>query len=188
MFELKKLPYESSAFGDFLSPTCFEYHHGKHLATYVNNLNNFIKGTKYENMSLVEIIKDSEGAIFNNAAQIFNHEFYFDCLSATKQEPCPDFKKALEKDLPNFKEDFIASATSLFGSGWTWLVYDKSFKIVNTQNANTPILSGGVVLLVVDVWEHAYYIDHKNARAVYLQKFFEHINWDFVCEQFKACK
>lgn len=184
MFELKPLKYDTNDFGDFLSPRTFSYHHGKHLAGYINNLNSLIKGSEFENKCLSTIIKNSNAAIFNNAAQIFNHEFYFNCLSPKSMEIDPEIKACIAKDLPNFKADFIATATALFGSGWVWLVYkNHKCEILATPNANTPLEQDSCVpLLVVDVWEHAYYLDHQNLRAVYLQKFFEHINWDFVKE------
>jgi len=195
MFELRKLPYDINAFGDFLSAETFNYHHGKHHQTYVNNLNNLVKGTEFENKDLIHIIKNSSGGIFNNAAQIYNHDFYFDCIKPKTGCGCncdldPELKKALEEtfqSFENFKEEFIKGATAVFGSGWFWLVLDdksKKLEFVSTSNAATPISNDKIPLLVVDVWEHAYYVDHHNARPVYLEKFFAHINWDFVAKAF----
>lgn len=191
MFELRKLPYEKDAFGDFLSPLTFDFHYGKHHQTYVNNLNNLTKGNEFENAELYDIIKKSSGGVFNNAAQVYNHDFYWDCIAPKSSEMSAELKAAIEKEfgsVESFKEKFIQSATTLFGSGWCWLVFDpKSSKleIVQTSNAATPITEDKVPLLVSDVWEHAYYIDHKNARPAYLEKFFSHINWAFVSSAFE---
>ncbi|QCD51782.1 superoxide dismutase [Fe] [Campylobacter sp. RM16192] len=181
MFNLRKLPFDPKSNAVVSEETC-SYHHGKHHQTYVTNLNNLIKGTEFENSGLYEIISKSSGSIFNNAAQVYNHDFYWDCI-AKKSDMSDELKARLQKDLPNFKEEFLKSATTLFGSGWAWLVYSpKSDKleIIQTSNAQTPVTVGLIPLLVVDVWEHAYYVDHRNARAAYLEKFYENINWDFV--------
>ncbi|WP_170019655.1 superoxide dismutase [Fe] [Campylobacter sp. RM16190] len=181
MFNLRKLPFDPKSNAVVSEETC-SYHHGKHHQTYVTNLNNLIKGTEFENSGLYEIISKSSGGIFNNAAQVYNHDFYWDCI-AKKSDMSDELKARLQKDLPNFKEEFLKSATTLFGSGWAWLVYSpKSDKleIIQTSNAQTPVTVGLIPLLVVDVWEHAYYVDHRNARAAYLEKFYENINWDFV--------
>lgn len=186
MFELRKLPYDTGAFGDFLSAETFSYHHGKHHNTYVANLNNLIQNTEFAGKDLVSIIKTSSGGIFNNAAQVYNHDFYFDCISPKSCEPNAELKSALENafgSLENFKAEFIKGATGVFGSGWFWLVMDsktKKLEFVGTSNAATPISEDKIPLLVVDVWEHAYYVDHRNARPAYLEKFYAHINWDFV--------
>lgn len=186
MFNLRKLPYEKDAFGDFLSPITFDFHHGKHHQTYVNNLNNLIKGGEFENAGLYDIIKKSSGGIFNNAAQVYNHDFYWDCITPKSSELSSELKGAIEAEfgsIDGFKEKFLAAATTLFGSGWCWLVYNtasKKLEIVQTSNAATPVTQDLIPLLVVDVWEHAYYVDHKNARPAYLEKFFAHINWAFV--------
>ncbi|CRF40701.1 superoxide dismutase [Fe] [Helicobacter ailurogastricus] len=186
MFVLRELPYSKDSMGDFLSPTAFDYHHGKHHQAYVNNLNNLIKDTEFKDSCLFTILTKSSGGVFNNAAQIYNHDFYWDCLSPKATEMSAELKEALEHDygsLGGFKEAFIKSATTLFGSGWNWAVYNPAnhkIEIVQTSNAHTPVTEHKVPLLVVDVWEHAYYIDHKNARPVYLEKFYEHINWAFV--------
>lgn len=184
MFDLKPLPYDTNEFGDFLSAKTFSYHHGKHLAGYINNLNNLIKGSEFEGKPLDYIIKNAKGGLFNNAAQTYNHEFYFKCLSPKGVKIDDEVKACIYKDLPNFKDDFIAAAAGVFGSGWAWLVYKNGrCEILTTPNANTPIEQDGCLpLLVVDVWEHAYYLDHQNLRPQYLAKFFDHINWDFVKE------
>ncbi|MGP1485757.1 MAG: superoxide dismutase [Fe] [Campylobacter sp.] len=186
MFELRKLPFDPKSNAIVSEETC-NYHHGKHHQTYVNNLNNLIKGTHFENADLFEIVTKSSGGIFNNAAQVYNHDFYWDCI-AKKSQMSAEFKARLDDDFANFKDEFIKAATTLFGSGWTWLVYNpasKKLEIKQTSNAQTPITDNLIPLLVVDVWEHAYYIDHKNARAAYLEKFFENINWEFVSQSFE---
>ncbi|WP_291946975.1 superoxide dismutase [Fe] [Campylobacter sp.] len=196
MFELRKLPYEVDAFGDFLSAETFSFHYGKHHQAYVNNLNNLIKDTKFEGKDLVYIIKNSDGGIFNNAAQVYNHDFYFDCIKPKVCCGCgcslyESFKMAVEKDfnsMENLKDEFIKGATGVFGSGWFWLVYNiknKKLELVGTSNAATPITEDKIPLLVVDIWEHAYYIDHRNARPVYLEKFYTHINWEFVSKAYE---
>lgn len=181
MFNLRKLPFDPASNAIVSSDTC-SYHYGKHHQAYVTNLNNLVKGTEFEKSGLYEILMNSSGGIFNNAAQVYNHDFYWDCV-AKKSDMSAEFKARLEKDIPNFKEEFLKAATTLFGSGWAWLVYNPGadkLEIVQTSNAATPPTTGLVPLLVVDVWEHAYYIDHKNARPAYLEKFYENINWDFV--------
>ena len=181
MFELRKLPFDPKSNAIVSEETC-NYHYGKHHATYVTNLNNLVKGTEFENAGLYDILIKSSGGIFNNAAQVYNHDFYWDCI-AKKSEPSVELKAKLEVDFANFKEEFLKAATTLFGSGWTWLVYNpcgKKLEIKQTSNAATPVTDGLVPLLVVDVWEHAYYVDHRNARPVYLEKFFENIDWEFV--------
>lgn len=188
MFKLRTLNYKTNEFLGFLSEETFSYHHGKHHQTYVNNLNNLIKDTDFANKDLVEIIKTSDGGIFNNAAQVYNHDFYFDCIAPKGKggEVSQELKLAIEKQFGtcnNFKDEFIKGATALFGSGWFWLVLDansKKLELVKTSNAQCPATDNKIPLLVVDVWEHAYYVDHRNARAAYLEKFYEHINWNFV--------
>lgn len=186
MFKLRQLPFDPKNNGLVSEETC-SYHHGKHHSSYVTNLNNLIAGTEFEKSGLYEIILNSKGGIFNNAAQVYNHDFYWDCI-AKKTAPSKEFKDALDKEFPNFKEDFIKAATTLFGSGWCWLVYDidsKKLQIIQTSNANTPITENKVPLLVVDVWEHAYYLDKQNARPAYLESFYENINWEFVCAAYE---
>ncbi|GMB92609.1 Superoxide dismutase SodB [Helicobacter bizzozeronii] len=188
MFVLRDLPYSKDSMGDFLSPVAFDFHHGKHHQAYVNNLNNLIKDSEFKDSCLFTILNKSSGGMFNNAAQIYNHDFYWDCLSPKATEMSEELKSALQHDygsLEAFKEAFIKSATTLFGSGWNWAVFNPAngkIEIVQTSNAQTPVTDKKVPILVVDVWEHAYYIDHKNARPVYLDKFYEHINWAFVSQ------
>lgn len=191
MFKLRTLNYATNAFAGFLSEETFNFHYGKHHQTYVNNLNNLIVGTDYENKDLVEIILSSKDGIFNNAAQVYNHDFYFDCISPVESKMSEELQKAIEENFntcSNFKDEFVKGATALFGSGWFWLVLNldtKKLELVKTSNAQTPITENKVPLLVVDVWEHAYYIDHRNARAAYLEEFYKHINWDFVSKAYE---
>ncbi|PPB71924.1 superoxide dismutase [Campylobacter hyointestinalis] len=189
MFELRKLPFDPKNNGVISEETC-NFHYGKHHQAYINNLNNLIKNTKFENESLFDIITMSDDGIFNNAAQIYNHDFYWDCI-AVKSGISSELQADLQTNFSDFRSEFIKNATTLFGSGWTWLVYDPSsekLSIKNTSNASNPITYGLVPLLVVDVWEHAYYIDVKNARAVYLEKFYENINWKFVSDAYEWAK
>jgi Fe-Mn family superoxide dismutase len=185
-FTLIKLPFDEGALEPFLSRETLAYHHGKHHAAYVNNLNNLIKDTKFESMDLVSIIKNSDGGIFNNSAQVFNHDFYWHCLSGKQTKPSKELENALKRDfgsIETFKEQFTQKALTLFGSGWVWLSIDNNsgkLEIEQTSNADTPLRHGRTPLLTCDVWEHAYYIDYRNARAGYLEKWQEWVNWDFV--------
>lgn len=185
-FTLPELPYSKEALAPHMSQETLEYHHGKHHNAYVNNLNNLIKGTKYENMTLEEIILSSEGPVFNNSAQIWNHTFFWNSLSPNGGgEAKGAALEAITKEwgsFDKFKEEFTKSAVSNFGSGWTWLVKNKDGKlaIVNTSNAQTPITTGATPLLTVDVWEHAYYIDYRNERPKFINGFWALANWDFV--------
>ncbi|NIH31160.1 superoxide dismutase [Fe] [Hafnia paralvei] len=187
-FELPTLPYEKNALEPHISAETLEYHYGKHHNTYVVNLNNLIKGTEFEGKSLEEIIKTSTGGIFNNAAQVWNHTFYWHCLSPKGgNAPTGAVADAINKAFGSFeafKEELTKSAVGNFGSGWTWLVKkaDGSLAIVNTSNAATPLTSGDKPLLTVDVWEHAYYIDYRNARPKYLENFWALVNWEFVAK------
>jgi Fe-Mn family superoxide dismutase len=188
-FTLMKLPFDEGALEPFLSKETLTYHHGKHHAAYVSNLNNLIKDTKFESMDLVSIIKNSDGGIFNNSAQVFNHDFYWHCLSDKQTKPSKELENALERDfgsIETFKEQFTQKALTLFGSGWVWLSIDSSGKLAieQTSNADTPLRHGRMPLLTCDVWEHAYYIDYRNARAGYLEKWREWVNWDFVSNNF----
>lgn len=189
-FELPKLPYSHDALLPFMSVETIEYHYGKHHQTYVNNLNNLIKGTEFENESLENIIKKSSGPIFNNAAQVFNHTFFWNCLQPNGGgEPVGKFAEYLNKcqvesgcSFSSFKEKFTNAATTLFGSGWVWLVKntDGNFEIKQMSNAGTPLAEGLQPILTIDVWEHAYYIDYRNARPKFIEAFWNLINWDFV--------
>lgn len=187
-FELPALPYEKNALEPHISAETLEYHYGKHHNTYVVNLNNLIKGTEFEGKSLEEIIKTSTGGIFNNAAQVWNHTFYWHCLSPKGgNAPTGAVADAINKAFGSFeafKEELTKSAVGNFGSGWTWLVKkaDGSLAIVNTSNAATPLTNGDKPLLTVDVWEHAYYIDYRNARPKYLGNFWALVNWEFVAK------
>ncbi|WP_367299294.1 superoxide dismutase [Fe] [Hafnia alvei] len=187
-FELPALPYEKNALEPHISAETLEYHYGKHHNTYVVNLNNLVKGTEFEGKSLEEIIKTSTGGIFNNAAQVWNHTFYWHCLSPKGgNAPTGAVAEAINKAFGSFdafKEELTKSAIGNFGSGWTWLVKkaDGSLAIVNTSNAATPLTSGDKPLLTVDVWEHAYYIDYRNARPKYLENFWALVNWEFVAK------
>jgi superoxide dismutase, Fe-Mn family len=182
---LPTLPYSKNALAPVISEETIEYHYEKHHAGYVNNLNNLIKNTDFEDMELEKVIKSSIGAIFNNAAQVYNHTFYWNCLTPNQTSPSAELSQKIDAtfgSFENFKSDFIKSAVSNFGSGWTWLIAeeDGSLKIINTQNAGTPITVGQKPLLTIDVWEHAYYVDYRNARQKYLDEIFKIINWDFV--------
>jgi Fe-Mn family superoxide dismutase len=186
-FKLAPLPYDKKALQGFLSDNTLTFHHDKHLNAYVETANKLKKGTAFEDKSVEEIIKNAEpGPLFNNTAQIFNHEFYFKCLSpspAKQQVPLvlQDKINAAFGSLEAFLEKFRSSAVGNFGSGWTWLCLNEDkLEIVNTSNAANPLTLGKKPLLTVDVWEHAYYLDFQNRRADYLKEFCEHINWEFV--------
>ena len=185
-FESPKLPYALDALEPHISKETLEYHYGKHHQTYVTNLNNLVKGTDLENKSLEEIIKSTDGGIFNNAAQVWNHTFYWNCLAPNAGgAPTGKIADAINKafgSFEEFKKQFNDAAAKNFGSGWTWLVKkaDGSVAIVNTSNAATPVSGADKPLLTVDVWEHAYYIDYRNARVKYLEEFWALVNWSFV--------
>ncbi len=184
--KLPELPYAKDALAPTISEETLEYHYGKHHQTYVNKLNELIEGTEFANASLEEIVKKSSGGLFNNAAQVWNHSFYWNCLSPNGGgEPGGALAGAINKafgSFADFKEKFSTSAATNFGSGWTWLVKngDGSVAVVNTSNAGCPLTEGQIPLLTVDVWEHAYYIDYRNARPKYLENIWGIINWDFV--------
>lgn len=190
MFKLRTLPF--AEIPGFISKETCEFHYGKHHQTYINNLNNLVGGTEFENKSLFEIVTKAQGGVFNNAAQVYNHDFYWDCVSPNTSASSAELEAALSSDfgsVEKFKEAFLGAATTLFGSGWCWLVYNNGkLEIKQTSNAQTPVTEGLIPLLVVDVWEHAYYIDHRNARPAYLEKFFNHINWEFVSKNLESAK
>ena len=169
-FELPKLPYAIDALEPVISKSTLEFHHGKHHQAYVNNLNNLIEGTDLEESSLEDIILKSEGGIFNNAAQVWNHTFYFEQFSIDGcKEPRDDMKLAIDEafgSFEDFKAQFSKAAATLFGSGWAWLVKngDGKLEIVQTSNAGNPITEGKTPIMTCDVWEHAYYLDNQNAR------------------------
>ena len=184
--KLPALPFEQDALEPIISKETLEYHYGKHHQAYVTNLNKLIAGTEFENMSLEEIILKSSGGIFNNAAQVFNHTFYWNCLAPKAGgEPAGKLAEAINQtfgSFAEFKDKFSQTAVGTFGSGWAWLVKDKDGKleIVSTSNAGNPMTDGKQPLLTCDVWEHAYYIDYRNARATYVEKFWDLVNWNFV--------
>ena len=186
--ELPALPYAIDALAPHISQETLEFHHGKHHKTYVDKLNGMIPGTEFEGKDLEEIIKTSSGPVFNNAAQIWNHTFYWNCLSPNGGgAPSGAVAEAINSAFGSFEEfqnQFNDRAVNNFGSSWTWLVKnaDGSLEIVNTSNAGTPMTSGQTALLTVDLWEHAYYIDFRNARPKYLEAFWQLVNWDFVAE------
>jgi len=183
---LPALPYAIDALQPHMSKETLEFHHGKHHQTYVTNLNNLVKGTEFEQASLVDIVKRSSGPVFNNAAQIWNHTFFWNCLTPTTSgHPSGALAAAIEAkwgSLAAFQEAFTKSALGNFGSGWTWLVKkaDGSVDIANTSNAATPLSGADVPLLTCDVWEHAYYIDHRNRRPDFLAAFWKLTNWTFA--------
>lgn len=185
-FALPPLPYEMDALQPHISRETLEYHYGKHHQAYVTNLNNLVAGTDLENKPLEEIIKTQTGGIFNNAAQDWNHTFYWYCLSPNGGgEPKGELLEAIQQKYGNydkFKEEFSKVAIGTFGSGWAWLVKTPQgdLEIVSTSNAGTPLTTPNKPLLTCDVWEHAYYIDYRNARPKYLDAFWNLVNWDFV--------
>lgn len=191
---MPQLPYDVEALAPKMSKETFDYHYGKHLQTYVNNLNKFIAGTEFEDMKLEDIICKAQGPTFNNAAQTWNHTFFFMSLTPNQEEIPSTLSDKLNEafgSVEKFKEEFTKSATGLFGSGWTWLVKDKEnkLKIVNTTNAGNPLTDGLTPLMVIDVWEHAYYIDYRNARADYVKALFDHvIDWGFVAKNYYAAR
>jgi Fe-Mn family superoxide dismutase len=190
MFELPPLPYAKNALEPHITAHTLSFHHEKHHQTYVTNLNNLIPGTEFETASLEEIVKKSSGGVFNNAAQVWNHTFYWNSLApAAGAEPTGKLADAINTkwgSVAAFKEAFNKSAAGNFGSGWTWLVKkpDGSLDIVNTSNAATPLTTADVPLLTCDVWEHAYYIDYRNARPKYLESFWTLANWAFAAKNF----
>ncbi|MCB5320745.1 superoxide dismutase [Fe] [Yersinia intermedia] len=185
-FELPALPYAQNALEPHISAETLEYHYGKHHNTYVVNLNNLIKGTKFAGKTLEEIVKTSNGGVFNNAAQVWNHTFYWHCLSPNGGgEPTGKVADAINQSFGSFAEfkaQFTDAAVKNFGAGWTWLVKkaDGTLAIVSTSNAATPLTTTDKPVLTVDVWEHAYYIDYRNARPKYLENFWALVNWSFV--------
>ena len=189
--KLPELPYAQDALAPHISKETLEYHYGKHHQAYITNLNKLIPGTEFEKLSLEEIVKKSSGGIFNNAAQVWNHTFYWNCLSPKGGgEPSEALADAINKafgSFATFKEKFSNTAVTTFGSGWAWLVKnsDGSLALESTSNAGTPLTSGKKPLLTCDVWEHAYYIDYRNARPKYVETFWNIVNWDFVASNLK---
>ncbi len=188
--ELPPLPYAIDALAPYISAETLEFHHGKHHKTYVDNLNKLIPGTEFENLSLEDIVRKSSGGIFNNAAQIWNHTFYWNCLAPKAGgAPTGALAAAIDKTFGSFdafKEKFSQTAITTFGSGWGWLVKNAAggLELVSTSNAGCPLTAGQTPLLTCDVWEHAYYIDYRNARPKYVESFWNLVNWDFVARNF----
>ena len=191
IYELPKLPYELIALEPVISQKTIEFHYGKHHQAYVNNLNNLIKNTAFEQESLEHIIRTSEGGIFNNAAQVFNHTFYFFQFAPKgKGKPSQALLNAIEKQwnsMDDFKKEFNTAAAGIFGSGWAWLVKHKDGKLEITKesNAGTPLTKGLKPILTFDVWEHAYYLDYQYKRKRYIEAFFKVINWKKVGERYE---
>ncbi len=187
---LPPLPYAHDALAPHISKETLEFHHDKHHQTYVTNLNNLIKGTEFENASLEEIVKKSSGGIFNNAAQVWNHTFYWESMKPNGGgQPTGALADAINAkwgSFDKFKEEFTKTAVGTFGSGWAWLVKktDGSLDLVSTSNAATPLTTDAKPLLTCDVWEHAYYIDYRNARPKYVEAFWNVVNWDFASKNF----
>ncbi len=185
-FQLPALPYAKDALQPHISAETLEYHYGKHHQAYVTNLNNLVTGTEFEHLSLEEVVKKSSGAIFNNAAQVWNHTFYWHCLSPQGGAlPSGKLLSLINQSFGSFdvfKEKFTETAIKTFGSGWAWLVQnpDGSLALVSTSNAATPLTTDQKALLTCDVWEHAYYIDYRNLRPKYLEAFWNLVNWEFV--------
>src|SRR3990167_5255639 len=189
-FTLPPLPYPLAALAPHISQETLEYHYGKHHQAYVNKLNGLIAGTEWEGRSLEEIIRQSQGGIFNNAAQVWNHTFYWHSMSPIGGgEPKGALASALAKKFgtfEKFKDSFTQAAINQFGSGWAWLVRNKQgeLEVVSTSNAGNPLTEGKKPLLICDVWEHAYYIDTRNDRAKYVSHFWQVVHWDFVANNF----
>jgi Fe-Mn family superoxide dismutase len=187
---LPELPYPMDALEPHISKETLEYHYGKHHRTYVEKLNGLIEGSEFADASLEDIIRGSSGGVFNNSAQVWNHTFYWHCLSPDGGgRPSGDLAKAIDEafgSFEDFQKQFSDKAVTLFGSGWAWLVKkaDGKLAIVQTGNAETPLTGPDTPLMTCDVWEHAYYIDYRNARPKYLEAFWKLVNWDFVASNF----
>ncbi len=189
-FELPKLPYAKNALEPYISEKTLEFHYGKHHQAYVTNVNNLIKGTEFENATLEEIIAKADGGIFNNAAQVWNHTFYFNqfCKDGCN-EPKDNLIEAIKAKFGSFEtftEQFSKAAATLFGAGWAWLVVDENgeLEIVQTSNAGNPLRANMKPILTCDVWEHAYYIDKQNARPKYIEDFWKILDWKVISERF----
>ena len=189
--ELPALPYDRAALEPHISGETIDFHYGKHHQAYVDNLNKMIDGTEFADLPLEDIIRKAQGAMFNNAAQVWNHTFYWNCLSPNGGgEPGGKLADAIGKafgDFAKFKDEFSKVSVGTFGSGWGWLVQrpDGSLALVSTSNAGTPLTGDDTPLLTCDVWEHAYYIDYRNARPKYVESFWNLVNWDFVASNMK---
>ncbi|MDZ7737779.1 MAG: superoxide dismutase [Bacteroidales bacterium] len=188
--ELPKLPYEKDALEPYISEETIEYHYGKHHSTYVDKLNGLIAGSQFEDAGLESIIKNAEGGIFNNAAQVWNHTFYFEGFSPDgSREPAGELAEAIKASFGSFekfKEEFSTAGATLFGSGWVWLVKNNNggLSIVQKSNAENPLQDGQKPLLTCDVWEHAYYIDYRNKRPDYIKSFWEIVDWDIIARRY----
>ncbi len=185
-YELPQLPYDENALEPAISARTVHFHYGKHEKAYIDNLNRLIKGTEFEDEELEEIIRHSEGALFNNASQAWNHIFYFFTFSPDgRREPQGDLRKAIERDFgsfDDFKKAFVDAGVGLFGSGWVWLSRDDDGKLFITQgpNAGNPLTTGLTPLLTFDVWEHAYYLDYQNLRKNALEALWDIVDWEIV--------
>ena len=185
------LPYDKKALTPYISEQTVEFHYGKHHKGYVDKLNTQIQGQSFDKAELEEIVKNSQGGLFNLSAQAWNHEFYWHCLSAPSQNSIPaELKNALEKNFGSvsaFQSQFTKEALTHFGSGWAWLIRkDGQLKIISTHDADTPLVHGLIPLMTCDVWEHAYYLDYQNNRAGYLENFWKIINWNFVYKNYSS--
>jgi Fe-Mn family superoxide dismutase len=189
-FELPKLPYKLDALVPYISEETLDYHYGKHHQAYVNNLNGLVPGTEFENADLETIIRKADGGIFNNAAQVWNHTFYFNSFAKNgRKAPDGQVAEAINESFgsfDSFKEQFTKAAGTLFGSGWAWLIKqdDGKLQIVQEPNAGNPLRKGLKPLMTCDVWEHAYYIDYRNKRPDYIKSFWEILDWDIVAERY----
>jgi Fe-Mn family superoxide dismutase len=189
-YELPPLPYAMDALAPHISKETLEFHYGKHHQGYVNKLNAGIEGTGFENTTLEDIVRQATGGLFNNAAQVWNHTFYWNSMSpGGGGKPTGKLAAAIDRSFGSFdkfRAEFSAKAAGLFGSGWTWLAKkeDGSLTLMNAQNAETPLRTGETAILTCDVWEHAYYIDYRNARPQYIEAFWELANWEFATRQF----
>jgi len=192
MIQLPALPFAKDALAPLISAETLEYHYGKHHQAYVNNLNQFIPGTRYESLALEDIVRTSDGKIFNNAAQVWNHSFYWNCLTPNAPgKPGGALLAHIEQrfgSFEQFQKQFTDTAVGLFGSGWAWLVQTPAgaLELRATSNAGTPLAAGETPLLTCDVWEHAYYIDYRNARPKYVEAFWKLANWEFAAGNLKA--
>ncbi|HCP34010.1 MAG: Fe-Mn family superoxide dismutase [SAR324 cluster bacterium] len=191
-FSLPPLPYEMNALEPHISVETLEFHYGKHHQTYINNLNGLVEGTENANRPLDEIIMNSQGGLFNNAAQVWNHTFYWNCMGPNGGgDPTGSVADAINKafgSFADFKDQFSKSAATNFGSGWTWLVQNSNgdVEIQNTSNAGCPMTSSAKAILTIDVWEHAYYVDKRNARPAYIESWWNLVNWDYVNSQLEG--
>lgn len=191
LYSLPDLPYADDALAPVISAETVHYHYGKHERAYIDNLNKMIKGTEFEDMELEDIIRSSEGALFNNASQAWNHIFYFFTFSPSgAREPSGELRKAIDLQFgsfDDFKREFVDAGVKLFGSGWVWLVCDEEGKlmIVQKSNAGNPLTDGLIPLMTFDVWEHAYYLDYQNRRAEALDRLWAVVDWDVVSSRYE---